>query len=74
MILAALLSELADLATYRSASEANPLALFLGPYAIPVKLLLLVVIASGWLAYRERWRPVLAAAIVAGAIGTWSNL
>ena len=74
MILAALLSQTLDLLTYRPAFEVNPVTLALGPYAIPVKLLLLVVIAAGYLAYRARWNPVLAVAVVAGCVGTLTNV
>lgn len=74
LLAVALLAELADLATYRPANEVSPITLALGPYAIPVKLLLLVVLAAGFLAFRERWRPVLLAGVAAGAFGAWSNL
>lgn len=74
MILAALLAELADMLSMNFATEQNPIVVAAGPYALPLKLLLMVVVAAGYLAYRARWRPVLAVAVVAGCVGAWSNL
>lgn len=74
MILLALAAELADLATFHPWNEANPIVNFLGPWSVSVKLLVVLVVVAGTVAVRKRWKPVLVTAIVAGSVGTLSNV
>jgi hypothetical protein len=75
MTLAFVLAQLADLATYHPAHEANPVVLALGLYAPPVKGLLVI----GVLAVLPHLGPrlgrlVLMFGVVAGSVGAWSNV
>jgi hypothetical protein len=44
------------------------------PAAVVLKLLLAVVLVAGDAAVGPRWRPVLAIALIAGIVGTISNI